>query len=340
MLSIFFVFSFVELYDFLVGIHLKLYEYIAFTYSELFQYPRWFLMRKLGRIHWIRHFFSEDFSSKIIVPDMLLDEQNSSLKCFASVDSIVQQLNNHGIFQGIYLKDKTVNEIKKFALEHPCYANRNPDLGFLVHLKELASDYISQEIRRANYYNLESQCAIISTLKADPFLRKIAALYLQTSPVHVSSALWWSFPSTSDLLRQSKAAQVFHCDLDDFRFLKFFFYLTDVDVDSGPHLFIRGSHRKKPFFRQLLRGRASEDWLLQHYGPENVLKVYGPAGFGFVEDTYGHHMGSPPKSNQRLILQIEYATHDYGNLHDMIDPKQLNQLPLGDVEPLVKSYGR
>jgi len=318
----------IEVRDFLKGFNVKIHEYFRDMYSELIQYPRWFLMRKMGRFHGIRRYLSEDFSGQSIVPDMLLKEKSSHLKCLDSASFVADRLREFGIYQGILLDNYVVEKIKQFALENPCYANRDPSCGFLLSSLEIASNHIKKEILRANYYNLESQCEIVSALKTDPILRKIAALYLQTTPVHVSSILWWSFPANSNLLQKSKSAQVFHCDLDDFRFLKFFFYLTDVDTESGPHIFIRGSHIKKPFFRQLLRGRASEAWLQKYYSPEEIISICGSAGFGFVEDTYGHHKGTSPKSKRRLILQIEYASHDYGNLHDMMDERLLKQLAL------------
>ena len=319
---------FVEIYNFLEGFNVKIKEYLRYTYSELIRYPRWFLMRKVGRFHWVRWCLSEDFSGQSIVPDILLEEKSSHIKCLDSASFVTHHLREFGIYQGIFIDNRVVERIQQFALDNPCYANRNPSCGFLVPSLKVASNYIKKEILRANYYNFERQCEIVSALKTDPILLKIAALYLQTTTVHVGSILFWSFPANPNLLQKSKSAQVFHCDLDDFRFIKFFFYLTDVDTESGPHVFIRKSHIKKPLFRQLLRGRASEAWLRKHYDSDDIITICGSAGFGFVEDTYGHHKGTSPKSKRRLILQIEYASHDYGNLHDMMDEKLLKQLPL------------
>jgi len=38
----------------------------------------------------------------------------------------------------------------------------------------------------------------------------------------------------------------FHYDLEDYRFIKFMFYLTDVDLFNSPHhIYVKGSHEKK-----------------------------------------------------------------------------------------------
>jgi len=140
---------------------------------------------------------------------------------------------------------------------------------------------------------------------------------LGTDPVHIGSELLWSFPLSATPLQRLEAAQVFHYDLDDYRFIKFFFYLTDVDLSSGPHVCIRGSHKNKKFSHQLLgvRSAGKEDKeIVDYYGAENVLTVCGQAGFGFVEDASCFHKATPPDGKDRLLLQIEYAINDYGDL--------------------------
>ena len=47
----------------------------------------------------------------------------------------------------------------------------------------------------------------------------------------------------------SEAAQMFHFDLDRIKWLKFFIYLTDVKINSGPHVYVSGTH--KPFSKTI-----------------------------------------------------------------------------------------
>jgi hypothetical protein len=39
----------------------------------------------------------------------------------------------------------------------------------------------------------------------------------------------------------------------------------------------------------------------------NVVRITGPAGFGFLEDTFGLHRGTRPSSSSRLIFTVTYT---------------------------------
>ena len=90
--------------------------------------------------------------------------------------------------------------------------------------------------------------------------------------------------------------------------LKFFFYLTPVDASSGPHVYVRGSHRKRALRHQftLLVGHAADD-VLAAYGAENSITLLGNAGFGVVEDPFGFHMGTVPERSPRLMMEIGFG---------------------------------
>jgi hypothetical protein len=108
--------------------------------------------------------------------------------------------------------------------------------------------------------------------------------------------------------RAAFAQDLFHFDLDDWRALKFFFYLTDVGIDDGPHVYVRGSHRSRPLGDQFIpfKGRSAQ-FIAARHTPASVTTVTGLAGTGFVEDPYGYHTGRSVKSRARLMLDIEYG---------------------------------
>jgi hypothetical protein len=134
----------------------------------------------------------------------------------------------------------------------------------------------------------------------DPAILGIASEYLGCKPTISSIGIRWSFPSPAS----PAETQLFHRDPDDWRFLKLFVYLSDVDVQSGPHAYVLGSHqtaatlRAKPF---------RHDALVRDYGRDNILVVTGAAGTTFIADTHGIHMGIPPSAGARLILQVQYS---------------------------------
>jgi hypothetical protein len=310
--------------DFLQRIHLKLLDYLIYSWQELLTNPRWFFMRKFARFNLIRVW--KNSSLKKADELSLCSNQVSSIFSHVDIEQVVGNLEENGLFQGLYLPNHIVKEIFDFSLSRTCYAMRKPNMGFHVLEREKAQIYYQTKILSAKYFNTASQCPAIKMLERDPTLIKIAAEYLKTTPVHIGNSLFWSFPTDSDIYEQSKSAQVFHCDLDDYKFLKFFFYLTDVDLDCGPHVYILKSHNRKKLSYQFLRGRATETNLINYYGAENIMTLCGSAGWGFAEDSFGHHKGSPPISKPRLIFSVEFATYDYGMQQDVVDPSQLKSV--------------
>ncbi|AFZ02568.1 hypothetical protein [Calothrix sp. PCC 6303] len=320
--------------DFFHKIHVKLLYYLIDNWEDLSANPRWFIMRKFARFHFIRAWKNAYLKE---ADESILSPNSNSIFTDIDIPQVVELLEEYGLFQGLKLPQTIVKEILDFSLSTNCYAGRKPSMGFHVWEREKAQLYYQTKILSAKYFNTASQCPAIKMLEQDPTLLKIAARYLKTTPLHIGNSLFWSFPTDSDIYEQSKSAQVFHCDLDDYKFLKFFFYLTDVDLGCGPHVYILKSHKKKNFSSQILRGRATEKDLIDYYGIENVVHICGSAGWGFAEDSFGNHKGSPPITKPRLILQVEFATYDYGMQQDIIDPIHLKSISFSPVVSL-KSY--
>lgn len=116
---------------------------------------------------------------------------------------------------------------------------------------------------------------------------------------------WWSFPAGET----AQEAENFHRDYDDFKFAKLFLYLTDVDGQSGPHAFVRGSQRSDEL-RQRVRYQEA-DVASAFPDTSSHLVLTGPAGTRFLEDTSGLHRGIPPLAAPRLIFQVLYSLRPY-----------------------------
>jgi hypothetical protein len=295
---------------------MKLLEYCDRNYQCLNKNPQLFWMRKVARFevlrHWITNFLKQPVTHHKIAED------NHSVFQDINVDEVIYSLENEGYAVGINLPQYVVQEIRKFADSATCYANRDPKLSFYYREKEQVETLSGKSFQLGSYFEAET-CKAIKKLERDPRLLAIAAKFLGAAPIHIATELWWSFPVSATPHEQLKAAQVFHYDMDDYRFIKFFFYLTDVDLCSGPHVCIRGSHNNKKFLHQLLGVRCAstaDQEIVDYYGAENVVTICGPAGLGFAEDTYCFHKGAPPTGKERLLLQIEFAIHDYGDIRN------------------------
>jgi len=161
---------------------------------------------------------------------------------------------------------------------------------------------------------------------------RLASAFLGCKPTLCSLGVRWSFPGPES----PDATQAFHRDPDDWRFLKLFVYLTDVDGDSGPHIYVAGSHntcsplRAKPYAQEQLEAQ---------FGKQNMRAILGARGTTFVADTSGIHAGIPPQRAPRLLLQAQYSILPNFALHYMpvddpshhrLDP-YVNRLVLGST---------
>ncbi|MEP1097180.1 MAG: phytanoyl-CoA dioxygenase family protein [Cyclobacteriaceae bacterium] len=140
------------------------------------------------------------------------------------------------------------------------------------------------------------------------FLR-IAQEYLNCLPLNDIFVMWWSSVFSNN--PNSHAAQLYHFDMDHLKFIKFFIYLTDVDAKSGPHCYVRGSHKNKPL--ALSNDRRYEDVEIQaHYQDDDFIEITGQKGTIVAVDTSGFHKGKLPENRERLIVQIEYTNSFFG----------------------------
>lgn len=143
----------------------------------------------------------------------------------------------------------------------------------------------------------------------DPTFRSIAASYLKCQPILDIVTMWWSVPFANK--GASQAAQMFHFDMDRFKFLKFFFYLKDVHTDNGPHCYIRGTHKSIP--PEIRKDRRIDDSeLTSFFKREDIKEFTGGKGTILAVDTRGLHKGKPLTKGSRLLFQIQFSNSLYG----------------------------
>ena len=150
---------------------------------------------------------------------------------------------------------------------------------------------------------------------------KLAQQYFGASPVQDLVAAWWSAPGGGSA---SAAAQMYHFDLDRPRFLKLFVYLTDVDSATGPHAYVRGTHRDLPAaFRQ---DRRYDDEEVGKRFEADIARIPGPRGAVIHRRHPGADKGEPVVSGHRLVFQVELSSSLFGQnysrpaLHDPVPP--------------------
>lgn len=271
--------------------------------------PKWLLMFVFGRFALVRSIVY------LLSKGPLIKKYGKNHSIFQGVnaDDVVEFLRRDGFFLNISLPKDVLKEVLHFTSYTSCYGNKSHKLCFPHAEKKQAEAEYGMTFIQGDYYNVSSLCPAVKRVESDPLLLEIATKYLNAEPVHIETRLWWSFVAESSLHEQMNAAQtLFHYDLDDYRSIKFYFHLTDVDLSSGPHVSVRGSHKKKKLAHQfsLFIGRSDKD-ILDYYGIKDVVAICGEAGFGFVEDTFCFHKGTPPTCRDRLMINVEFAVNTY-----------------------------
>ena len=166
----------------------------------------------------------------------------------------------------------------------------------------------------------------IQKIVSDPKILEIAQDYLGTLPVLDFVAMWWHTKSSNP---DKEAAQYFHFDMDRLRWVKFFFYITDVGPDNGPHVFVPTSHSDSglPFaLRKNGYTRLDDEQVRKHFKEESWRTFVGPKGSMIVEDTRGLHKGKHVGTGDRLIFQIQFTSALFGT---DISNLEINQNDIG-----------
>ena len=231
-----------------------------------------------------------------------------ALTAAAQAQPILQKLRRDGVAMlPAFLDAAVVERIKQHFVDAPLLER------FGQRRKGFSLASVPPDLHVAEYSTPQvlSQPDILA-LTHHPLLLDVATAYLGCRPTISSMSVWWSLPGGGP----AQEAENYHRDVDDWRFVKFFLYLTDVDSESGPHRFVRGSHRSSRFLR--IR-RIDDAEVARAFATDDQLLITGRAGDAFMEDTFGLHKGQPARVGNRLVLQIQYS---------------INQIPVYDYVPV------
>lgn len=227
------------------------------------------------------------------------------------VDESAACLARQGFCEGLVLAPEVRDSLLSFALLGTCYGDSDPHCGFGYADRERAERASGRSFSLATYLFTDEVDALIATIAQDPQLRAVIANYFGAPPVFLGRRLWWTLRTPEHLYDHRLATCHYHYDRDDYRSVRVFFHLTAVDAQHGQHVVLRGSHRRKALAHQLGLRRRTDENIERYYGAAQVAAIEGPAGTGFVEDTYCYHKATRPVAGDRLMLELGFGLRDH-----------------------------
>ena len=180
----------------------------------------------------------------------------------------------------------------------------------------------------------------VSEYLAAPVFAAISAKYLEMVPRFVGNSFWHTYPAP---VEERIYSQQWHRDYNDYKLVKIFLYLNDVE-ENGPFEYLVGSHGRGPLSRKFnvigedgYRAYAPNDEMeklvadLPYFELSRVpegertgsaapwdgkaarLLCTGPAGSLIVADTFGLHRGGYVRSGHRDLIMTTFSTNS--NVH-------------------------
>lgn len=177
--------------------------------------------------------------------------------------------------------------------------------------------YNQNKISQKDAKNSQLYIQVLQPLVSVPEIHKfvfddriidIAGAYMDCFPAFGTCNLRKSFVNSMN----EGGNQLYHVDPNSPRFLKFFVYMDDVDLDGGPFCYVEGSNLKK-FEINGTNWNDKYTWgtdeINRIYGEGNVKFLTAKKGDLLVADTNGWHRGIKPVANERTMLTLDYVCH-------------------------------
>jgi len=279
-------------------------EIFRIFYGELFNKKNKFLTR-------IKRIIARFKVSNILISLIRILNQNKKIDTYPTlykdlnINEATNKLNQEGIYKEIILPNDKLQEVLNFCENNDFNYNRDPSIKIKFNKRLKQNDLYIMNIN-----NPHQECEAINRIFKDEKIIQIVKNYLGVNPKINSTQIFWSIPcfdQNENPIIPPNNEFGYHYDIDGFKFLKLFFYLTDViGEDSGYHVFVRKDKKDKNFNERIFR-RVSEEIIEEKY-KDRLLKVFGKKGTGFFEDTSCYHKGNFPLKERGMLACIYNIT--------------------------------
>lgn len=227
-----------------------------------------------------------------------------------NVGQIVEAISEEAVFIGLNLPTHIVGEIDAFARTEPLHTNYDPNGPTFRYSDVIRGKAPDGRLVPIAGIREPTRCPAVRSIVHDPVLRAIVRTYLGHEPRRVMTIINWSFAAyfSEEERRRLRHKNVldYHYDVEGYNFVYANFYITDTDCNSGAHVMMKRSHKRKPLRMLFGSAAASEASVREQFGIENEIMIEGEAGTGFVQDTSCFHRATPPTHRDRLMLAVRF----------------------------------
>ena len=224
--------------------------------------------------------------------------------------------------------ERDIEEIRSFAFSTPAFGNS------LEERCTVSPGKIPVGIPRFTWSmpQLTRLPAIQRIVLNGPYC-EIAQEYLGCRPVLAHVSLWLDAPCEGRF-----EPYLYHYDNEGPGFLKFFLFLSDVEVGTGAHHFVAGSHHPIKPDSVARAGLYSDEQIFAAYARQSERIAQGVAGTILAEDTKGYHRGSNIARDFRLLVQLEFSVLDVPTDQELA--MRFTPIPIPGLDPAVAAITR
>lgn len=223
---------------------------------------------------------------------------------------ILTTLNRDGVvrfpFTDLFCDDTLFNELSEF---YKNYQEENKN--------EIEKMRIDRSSNKPYLYSVSEKSKLLKPtnpmlkISKHPLLFNIVNNYLGLKASLRSCDIWHTFTSS-----EPTRSQNWHRDQEDFRMVKAFIYLNDVDEAAGPFVYAKRSHTKGIYFRDPVwfkedghhNKRSTDAEVERVISRSQWLTATGKAGTVILADTRGLHKGGFATEKERIAFTCMYVS--------------------------------
>ena len=273
--------------------------FVKIFYGELFNFKNPIKIR-IFRI--IARFKISNVFEKFYIKKRLNEKINTFENNLVNIDvqKSIPNLATDGFCLDLTLSKEALDKIINYINNKEFNFNRDENNKI-----KFADRYSFKDLYILNLMNPHLDDNNIKEILLNKNVVEVIKNYLGVNPILEWSQIYWSIPykdKNGNHISPPNNEFGYHYDIDGFKFLKIFFYLTDVNENDGPHVFIKNTGKKNLF--KALNRRLDENIINKKFYNQQKV-IVGKKGSGFIEDTSFYHKGTAP-INERGVLTCLY----------------------------------